>query len=286
MGRDLGLANRCRAIGVRNVVEIAGWQTRGSDNFSPRGAVDHNTVGPGPEHGNMPSLGVLINGRADLPGPLCNIGMGRDGTAYIIASGRANHAGPGGWGGLSGNSSVYGLERENMGTDAEPITPEQNREAALILAAMIQGCPTVDPALVCEHHEWTRRKVDAWRVIGSTQRGLVAASLVPGPSPTPPGVPMAFESVAQNADGRWEWFKVEGGALRSSWQIAGQPQPSGWASVDSTQQWNVGSLRAVRGNDGRLNVFGTQVGTDKRMAIWQNQPNGGGWSGVVVYNNP
>ena len=67
------------------------------------------------ESGNNPSLEVCINGRPDLAGPLCNVMVGRDNTMFVVAAGRANHAGSGGWRGRSGNSTVYGIERENTG---------------------------------------------------------------------------------------------------------------------------------------------------------------------------
>jgi peptidoglycan hydrolase-like protein with peptidoglycan-binding domain len=59
----------------------------------------------------MPSLRVLIEGRSNLPGPLAQLGLGRDGTCYVIAAGRCNHAGAGLWQGVStGNSSFIGTE--------------------------------------------------------------------------------------------------------------------------------------------------------------------------------
>jgi hypothetical protein len=45
----------------------------------------------------MPSLRLLIKRRSDCPGPLCNVGLARSGAVYVIAAGRANHAGKGGW---------------------------------------------------------------------------------------------------------------------------------------------------------------------------------------------
>lgn len=189
MARDLGIANRLRAAGL-NVVEVAGWQTRGSDSFNPRGSVDHHTAGP--RSGNAPSLSVCINGRADLPGPLCNVLVGRDNTCYVIAAGRANHAGSGGWKGLSGNASVFGVERENVGTGAEPWRPDQTDAAARIHAALISN-HGADSALVCEHKEWApRRKVDAFGVDGNQMRLLVAKYLAGGGTPVaPPADPAA-----------------------------------------------------------------------------------------------
>lgn len=177
MPRDVGIADRLRAEGLK-VVEIDGWRTRGAETFNPRGSVDHHTAGA--RTGNAPSLGICINGRGDLPGPLCNVLIGRDNTCYVIAAGRANHAGKGGWRGLAGNSSVYGVERENVGTPAEPWRADQTTVAARVHAALIRGCNNPLPALVPQHKEWAPgRKSDAHSLSGDTFRGLVAAYLDP-----------------------------------------------------------------------------------------------------------
>ena len=175
MSRDLGLADRMRDAGL-DVVEVAGWQTRGSSSFSPRGFVWHHTAGP--RTGIAPSLGVCINGRRDLPGPLCNLFLDRAGTVYVVASGRANHAGAGSWAELTGNASVYGLEIENVGTPAEPWSP-----LILGIAARIASATGVPAELCCLHREWApRRKVDLHTVSGRDMRARTAQA----PNPQPP----------------------------------------------------------------------------------------------------
>ena len=182
MPRDTGIADRLRKWGLK-VVEVDGWRTRGSDTFNPRGSVDHHTAGP--RTGNAPSLNICINGRPDLPGPLCHVLIGRDNTCYVIAAGRANHAGTGGWGGLTGNASVFGIERENVGTGAEPWTLEQYDVAARAHAALISAHGSRWD-LVCEHKEWApRRKIDAFGVDGNTMRELVRDRLDPAVRPVP-----------------------------------------------------------------------------------------------------
>lgn len=181
--RDAGIADRLRKYGL-NVVEVAGWKTRGSDTFNPRGSVDHHTAGPAT--GNAPSLGICINGRSGLPGPLCNVFIARDNTCYVVAAGRANHAGLGGWRGLSGNSSVYGIERENVGYgDREPWREDQTDTAARAHAALMES---KDPSLVCMHKEWApTRKIDAHTLTGDELRNRVMHHM--GQSPTPPTPP-------------------------------------------------------------------------------------------------
>ncbi len=212
MPRDVGIADRLRRFGLV-VVEVNGWRTRGSTTFSPRGSVDHHTAdGPG----NAPSLNICVNGRSDLPGPLCNVLVGRDNTCYVIAAGRANHAGSGGWRGLSGNSSVYGVERENRGTAADPWRPDQTDTAAKIHAALISGLATPDPGLVCGHKEWAPgRKVDAHAVDYAAFRRAVARHLAgPAPAPPPEEDDMLFVQVPGNAAGDPTYLIAGGKAVK------------------------------------------------------------------------
>lgn len=97
------------------VALVPGWELRGRAEMGPvRGVMCHHTAGP--RQGNMPSLRTLVEGRGDLPGPLSQLGLGRDGTYYVIAAGRCNHAGTGSWQGLTGgNTHFIGIEAENTG---------------------------------------------------------------------------------------------------------------------------------------------------------------------------
>lgn len=107
------------------VAEVPGWQNRGRPEPIGviKGVMCHHTAGP--KKGNMPSLNVLTNGRLDLPGPLAQLALGRDGTYYIIAAGRCNHAGKGVWKGeTNGNSSFIGIEAENTGGFKNPPGPQ------------------------------------------------------------------------------------------------------------------------------------------------------------------
>jgi len=108
----LGLAEALRRFGL-TVELVPGWETRGSAVFNPGGSVGHHTAGS--SRGTRPSLNICVNGRTDLPGPLCNTFTDRNGVAIVVASGRANHAGPGNFRGLVGNSSVLGHEAEDEG---------------------------------------------------------------------------------------------------------------------------------------------------------------------------
>ena len=147
-GRDLTIANRLRGAGLK-VKEVDGWRSRGDAVLFPRGFVTHHTAGP--REGNTPTLSLCINGRSDLAGPLCNVYLARDGTWYVVASGRANHAGSGGFAGLSGNSSVLGVECEHPGTFKMPNV--QVVSLTIGVAALIEN--RISHANVCQHHEWS-----------------------------------------------------------------------------------------------------------------------------------
>lgn len=155
MGYQTWIADKCREFGL-DVIEVDGWRTRGNPSFNPAGVVTHHTAGA--SSGEMPSLGILIRGRADLAGPLCNVGLSRSGRVFVVAAGRANHAGAGGWRGLVGNSSVLGIEAENDGRQG---WPAEQYAAYIRLAAALTDGASRNVGLVCGHKEWApTRKID------------------------------------------------------------------------------------------------------------------------------
>ena len=71
------------------VKAVEGWASRGRPfSFSPRAVVFHHTAS-NRGSGTAPSLGVCVKGRADLPGPLCHLMIGRDGTVFLVAAGES-----------------------------------------------------------------------------------------------------------------------------------------------------------------------------------------------------
>ncbi len=167
------------------IAEVDGWQGRGHGPMSAvLGVMCHHTAGP--HTGNMPSLRILIDGRPDLAGPLAQLGLGRDGTFYIVAAGRCWHAGPGEWRGITaGNSHFIGIEAENTGKSDDTPWPTVQLDAyacgaAAILAHLGRGADDC-----AGHKEFARpsgRKPDpnfdmaAFRV---QVAGFMAGTLVP-----------------------------------------------------------------------------------------------------------
>lgn len=117
------------AAGLK-VALVPGWQERGHGDMGiVKGVICHHTATP-TTSGNMPTLNTLIQGRSDLPGPLSQLGLGRDGTYYIIAAGKCYHAGKGSWQGLTnGNSNFIGIEAENWGRRQDLPWPKVQVEA-------------------------------------------------------------------------------------------------------------------------------------------------------------
>ncbi len=143
-----------------HVVWVPGWESRGRPGtFEPAGVVCHHTATSRYAAGDYPSLGIVRDGRADLAGPLAQFGLGRSGTVYVIAAGKANHAGSGGWAGLSGNATVWGIEAENDGI-GEP-WPIAQVGAYIALVAALARATGFGASMVCRHAEWsTAGKID------------------------------------------------------------------------------------------------------------------------------
>lgn len=155
MGRQTGIPAALKKYGVKYET-VPGWRTRGSSSFNPRGVVCHWTAGPRNAKGR-PSLNVVTYGRPGLSGPLCQVYLDRDGVAVVVAAGRANHAGRGGYRGMSGNTQVFGIEAE-CGGDGD-WTDAQRREYPKVVAALV-SLTGRSHKYVCGHNEWTTRKID------------------------------------------------------------------------------------------------------------------------------
>jgi len=132
-------ADLMRRRGLK-VGAFAGWASAGrSSTMTPRALIAHHTAAP------IDVDRILRDGRSDLPGPLCNWALHRDGSWWLVASGRANHAGVG----VLPSSESYGVEctgpipTGNTGVDAFPMYD-----------AYVLGV-----ACICEVEGWSARVV-------------------------------------------------------------------------------------------------------------------------------
>lgn len=156
---DLGRQLTRNGVKVKHV---KGWRARGTGGtFAPRGVIFHHTASS-PASGNAPALGIVTFGRSDLPGPLSNFVVGRDGTVFFVAAGRCNHAGEGGpIKGIpanSGNTYLFGVECENSGLGEA--WPEAQKKAIATLFACLLKRMKRDARMVIGHKEYTSRKID------------------------------------------------------------------------------------------------------------------------------
>jgi hypothetical protein len=182
------------------VAVVDGWESRGVGVVGPiRGVICHHTAGR--KTGNMPSLDTLIAGRSDLPGPLAQLGLGRDGTYYVIAAGKCNHAGRGSWKDLrSGNTNFIGIEAENTGLPDDPWPAIQMQAYARGVAAILRHVgSTAD--FCAGHKEYALppgRKPDPSFDMNVFR--LSVAAILDGTAPAPTLIP-ANEPIAQPGGG-------------------------------------------------------------------------------------
>ena len=154
------------------VTEYGDWRNRGYKNRDMgeiKGVLCHHTATPF-LHGNMPSLAMLVTGRPKtahdkgLPGPLAQLGLGRDGTYHLVAAGHCNHAGVGSWNGITaGNTHFIGIEAENTGRDNDLPWPPKQIEAYHHGVAAILRHLDLKPTDCAGHREYAtplHRKVD------------------------------------------------------------------------------------------------------------------------------
>lgn len=251
--RDRGIADRLREAGL-NVVEENGWASRGSILFSPQAVVWHHTASSMGR--DAPSLGTVINGRPDLPGPLCHVLVSRNSVVHVIAAGRANHAGAGSWNGLNKNSSFYGIESENTGygsgSRAEPWPLEQLLTIAKVTAALINYDVSKIPNC-CQHKEYApNRKIDMHSISGDQMRQLTLNvcnehnGQAPAPAPAPTPAP-----AAPPVDGSVDLVAIAAGIELASKQVirlGSKGEAVKWAQVLLNNK--LGSNLAVDGDFG------------------------------------
>ena len=147
------------------VREYKSWRTHNRNHmgdWSPiNGVMTHHTV-TGPK---VDVVALCYNGHANLPGPLCQGVITKDGTVWLTSSGRANHAGLGDGDVLEavkaedfgdyppkcneadtdGNTHFYGFECENLGDGKDPWPAKQ-------YVAMVRA-----NAAICRYYRWTAK---------------------------------------------------------------------------------------------------------------------------------
>lgn len=159
MGYKLSWLADVLAAAGQKVIEENGWKDRGRGDVGKIDAVICHHTGPGKDQ-NL--LKLILNGRSDLPGPLSQLFLARDGTWHVLAAGRCNHAGAGSWHGASGNSDTIGIEAANAG-DGKDIWPDVQMAAYVAGVAAILNHLGLDALMAAGHKEFAQpkgRKID------------------------------------------------------------------------------------------------------------------------------
>jgi hypothetical protein len=187
------------------VVEVGDWRHHNRNSkgaWGPvHGVVIHHTVTSGTER----TVGIVREGYASLPGPLCHGMIAKDGRVHLVGYGRANHAGLGDDDVLraviaestplpgddeantDGNRHFYGFECENLG-DGEDPWPVEQLEAIERVSVAVCRVHGWGARSVIGHLEWQPGKVDPRGFTMASMRQRVADRLgqdAPGPLPVP-----------------------------------------------------------------------------------------------------
>lgn len=228
------------------VVEVPGWRDRGHGPMrAVEGVVFHHTANP--QSGVYPSLRIVRDGRADLAGPLAHLGLGRDGTVFVIAAGQCWHAGASAWAGMYDlNDEFVGIEGESAGT-SDDWTPEQRdcypRLMAALLHFMRRGAERA-----ARHAEVCRpagRKIDAAYWDGPETRERIAWLLA-----DPTGrIPRGAQPTSERTDEMVSSYPIEGrGVLMLIVPVgsASGVTAAGWVSASVAEK---GTLRCYAQSD-------------------------------------
>ncbi|HWD83317.1 MAG TPA: peptidoglycan recognition family protein, partial [Kribbella sp.] len=235
-------------------------------------------------------LDFLANrGRPGIPGPLCNASTDMDGDLWLVAQGRANHAGEGssrthdhvcgedydgyraeltpGPDNIDGNAVYYGNEVRYDG--GQPMTPKQYDSAIRWAAA------------ICDHHGWsalsiighrehTGRKNDPGRCPMNQFRSDVAALLKAGPggtsTPTKPDTPEEDMPLTEA-----EWTRLGKLLYAKNYEYGGDlwadPTGTGTKFIATTKAQLVALTTQVAGLTAAVKALAGQQGVDPDQVV-------------------
>lgn len=174
------LVDVLRAAGVQVVVE-GDWLNRmRPGSFDPIGVLWHHTASTSSASNPHPALGICINGRSDLPGPLCQALVDYHGVFHVISAGRCNHAGVSGGSGPipsgDGNTLMIGWEIDYNGVNQEMTAAQY--DASLAATAAVLTRLGRDSSYARGHRETsTTGKIDPSFIDLNVMRADVAARM-------------------------------------------------------------------------------------------------------------
>ncbi|MBO0679433.1 N-acetylmuramoyl-L-alanine amidase [Mycolicibacterium sp. S2-37] len=193
-GDPVWLADVLRDEGL-TPIEYPGWRDRGHGDFRDiRGVMVHHTGSDGA------TAASIAEGRPDLPGPLSQLHIGRDGTVTVVAAGVAWHAGIGMYPWLPtnmGNWHTIGIECANSGTSPTAAHRQHWPDAQYV--ALVRSCAAINRRLgqradrTIGHKEYAGRAQGKWDpgaidmdILRSDVQARIGAVVDPPPAPRPP----------------------------------------------------------------------------------------------------
>jgi peptidoglycan hydrolase-like protein with peptidoglycan-binding domain len=198
-GRALWLPDVLKDAGLK-VEVVPGWEARGKEPKEWVAQVNHHTASN--RRSPRPALGIVTNGRPDVPGPLANTLPDRNGIIVVVASGAANHPGVS-WiphkGGISTGVKYWTIgheiELDGVG-EPFPVNGRQYEAVSIMNAAICTYLGHVPLHDLTTHEVIARprgRKVDprpydlpdAQRRVAARMTGRKPAPAPPGPAPKP-----------------------------------------------------------------------------------------------------
>ena len=224
------------------VTEVSGWTTRGhGPQPEVQGIVCHHTAGPS-DGGDYPSLRVVRDGRADLPGPLSHFGLGRSGRIYVIAAGRCWHNAPS-TSAYHDNSSSIGIEAENTGRGQE--WPAAQLDAYRKLCAELCKAFGLPAARVVGHREVNTNKIDPHGINMTAFRADVAR-LITGEGDDMP-------TAKEIADAVWDR------EIKVPWGTADNPDWQADSILASNGAWGRDTQKKVDAVDAKVEALAADV---------------------------
>jgi N-acetyl-anhydromuramyl-L-alanine amidase AmpD len=193
-GDPVWLADVLQAEGVR-LVEYPGWRDRGHGDFKDiRGVMVHHTGS------DDASAASIAEGTPDLPGPLSQLHIARDGVVTVVAVGVAWHAGVGMYPWLPTNMAnwhMIGIECANTGTS--PTAPHRTNWPDVQYDALVRSCAAINRRLAQNssrtigHKEYAGRAQGKWdpgaidmNILRSDIQARIGSIADPAPTPRPP----------------------------------------------------------------------------------------------------
>lgn len=244
--RVLWLPAVLRAAGL-TVHEVSGWKARGADSFGPvRGITCHHTAGSRTSS-DAGEIGVLVNGRPGLSGPIAQLYLSRTGDWHVVASGHCNHNLVG-WAGPNegyGNDALLGIEAQHSG-DGEPWTARQYDSYVRGAAALVR-------------HQASGWDVTVARVAGHKEHQ-------PGAKTDPSFDMNAFRARVRAEIATWEDDDMP--TVKEIWQTDGIIEaPANAASANDNTHWAPASFlrdssQLARTNNALLLQVLTKLGAD------------------------